>query len=110
MIVGKYNKDSKEWEKKTVVKQTEYTEEYFQNILNLNQNYNYNKPTNKKKKENINNKSNTEFEKNNNDEYSFEDDKKKEIELNVYKIEPDDKFIVIGSKGIFNNLKSKEII
>ena len=110
MIVGKYNKDSKEWEKKTIVKQTEYTEEYFQNILNLNQNYNYNKPTNKKKKENINNKSKSEFEKNNNDDYSFEDDKKKEIELNVYKIEPDDKFIVIGSKGIFNNLKSKEII
>ena len=108
MIVGKYNNESQDWENKTLVKPTEFSEENFKNIFKLSQN----KANNKKKKENIINKSNSEFEKNNNNnEYYLEEDKEsKELELYKYQIEQDDKFIIIGSKGIFNGLTNEEII
>ena len=107
MIVGKYNSKCLEWEGKTLVKPSEFSEENFKNIFDINQN----KIIPKKRKENINNKNNSEFEKSHNNEYYLEDDKeKKELELYQYKIEKNDKFIVIGSKGIFNNLTNKEIM
>ena len=107
MIVGKYNNKSHDWENKTLVKPTEFSEENFKTIFNISQN----KTIIKKKKENIVNKSNSEFEKSKNNEYYIEEDKEsKELELYKYQIEQDDRFIVIGSKGIFNDLTNEEII
>ena len=102
MIIGKYNDNFQEWEAKKIIEESDLNEEKFKNYLNKKKN------DNKKKKDLITNLSNSETEKSQNIEINYEEHL--ELELNKYKIKKNDKIIVIGSKGLFNNLSKEEII
>ena len=102
MIVGKYNDNFHEWETKTIITQSELKEEKLKTIMNKKKN------GNKKKKDISTSMSNTELEKSQNIEINFEENE--EIELSKYNLEKNDKIIIIGSKGIYNNLTKEEII
>ena len=105
IAVGKYNPNFNEWELKFVIKQNEFDEESFTQIFHKK------KINDKKKKENITNISNMETEKSNNSKSNNVNifDEYKEIEFSKYTIEKNDKFIVLGSQGLFNNLTKDEI-
>lgn len=106
MIVGKYNYNFQEWETKTVITKTEINED---NYKIYNKIYtDKKKSNNKKKKEKITCMSNLETEKSQNNENNLGGNMK--VELSTYKIEKNDKIIVVGSKGLFNSLKNDEII
>ena len=102
MLIGKYNDNFQEWEAKKIIEESDINEEKFKNYLSKKKN------NNKKKKENITNMTNSETEKSQNNENNFEEN----IELGIskYKLEKNDKVMVIGSKGLFNNLSNEKII
>ena len=103
--MGKYNPNFNEWDLNFVIKQNEFDEESFTQIFHKK------KINDKKKKENITNISNMETEKSNNSKSNNVNifDEYKEIEFSKYTIEKNDKFIVLGSQGLFNNLTKDEI-
>ena len=119
MVIGKFNSNH-EWETKTVVKKSDINEEKLKIVLNKKENNNKNgnnkKDNNKKKKEkekekvkekeNIVNLNISETEKNNQNDL----EENRELQLSKYTIEQNDKFIIIGSKGLLGNLTKDEII
>ena len=112
MVIGKYNFNN-EWEAKTVIKKSDINEEKLKIVLNKKENNNKNS-NNKKKKEKDKDKENnvnlniSETEKSQINLNDLEENK--ELQLSKYNIEQNDKFIIIGSKGLFGSLTKDEII
>ena len=106
MVIGKYN-ISHDWEAKTVIKKSDLNEKKLKDVFYKKENNNK-KSNNKKKKENNANINIPETEKS----YIKQNDlgENKELELSKYSIEQNDKFIIIGSKGLFDCLSKDEII
>ena len=104
MIIGKYDDNLQKWEAKEIIEQSDLIKENITYIIKEK------KKSSKKKKKDKNNisKSISEIENSQNSENNKEEDEK--LVLSKYKIEKNEKIIVIGCKGLFNNLSNDEIM